>query len=328
MNQSDAALADYDLDRRDEEETEQESPRQDAHVEESAKRVPVSRMNKKQLQEHVARLEAANREKDEQNATLQEALSEAVVDDVSAPDPMPGEQPAAGSSHGYEDQPWASGAEYPERIDPKTGNRLRPPLTPEQQAEEDARIKAEYEDMLGGPQNTPVNPIKTQRAARDDPRIIRRGMETDERDTGLHGKSTEFLDTPVDEDPKLTEHAVDVDVIAMKKWSENIEFMKQMVTIHIGQQMHKDDDKLFSIGVNGRFWTFERNTEYTVPRYVVEGLLRAKPMQYGNEEYTKSNGERAFRYPISQGVRYPFSIIQDPYPRWREWMRFTMAQPD
>lgn len=211
--------------------------------------------------------------------------------------------------------------------DPVTGKLLRPALSQEELDAQDEEIGATYDSMMDVP-DAPIQPVQTQRLARVAPVSIRPSLETDERDTGLHGKIAQFTDTAAGEEPKLVEHARDVDVWAARKKAENIAFMKQMVTIHIQMVNDRQADKMFSIGVNGRQWSFERNKEYTVPRYVVEGLLRAKPMTYGNEEYTKANGERDVRWPIQQGCRYPFAIVVDTYPRWREWMMYTMQQPD
>ena len=216
------------------------------------------------------------------------------------------------------------------QYDPVTGKPLVPALSEEELEAQDAAIAGQYDDMMTEAESAgaaPVQPIITDRTARLAPVMIRKSLETDERDTGLHGKIQQFSDNHLGDD-KMVEHAREVDVWAAKQKAENIAFMKQMCTIHIQHSSDRQADKLFSIGVNGRQWSFERNKEYTVPRYVVEGLLRAKPMTYGNEEYTKLNGERDVRWPIQQGCRYPFALVRDAYPKAFEWMRYVMAQPD
>ncbi len=211
-------------------------------------------------------------------------------------------------------------------IDPVTNRPLNPALSQEELDAQDEQIGSTYDNMMEV-EDAPIKPVETQRLARVAPASIRPSLMTDERDTGLHGKIQQFSDNRLGEDA-LVEHARNADIWAAKQKADNIAFMKQLVTIYIEHSNDRQADKMFSIGVNGRQWTFERNKEYTVPRYVVEGLLRAKPMAYGNEEYTKANGERDVRWPIHQGCRYPFAIVQDAYPKWREWMRYTMAQPD
>lgn len=214
------------------------------------------------------------------------------------------------------------------QLDPVTHRPLVPPLSEEELEAQDAELANQYEDMMPEAEEAgAIKPIATDRAARLQPVSIRKSLETDERDTGHHGKSVQFLEA-AGEEPKLTTHAREVDVWAAKQKDENLAFMRQMVTIHIQHVNDRQQDKIFSIGVNGRQWSFERNREYTVPRYVVEGLLRAKPMTYGNEEYTKPNGERDVRWPIQQGCRYPFALVRDTYPKAFEWMRYVMAQPD
>ena len=114
---------------------------------------------------------------------------------------------------------------------------------------------------------------------------------------------------------------------AAKEKMANLQFMEDMITIQIHDTAEKDADPLFEVSVNGRSQIFERGLVYTVPRYIVEGLARAKPVHYRNEEYTTDEGIRAVKWPSSTGLRYGFSVIQDPHPRGRDWLRSVLRQP-
>lgn len=295
----------------------------------AAKSNPPSRKSKDELRAENEQLAESARLLGEENQRMLNELAEVRKQQTR----MAPNSTTAIAAHPTIDYKYVPPDEQGE-FDPVTGNRLVPALTPEEVAAQDEAIARQYDsqmDVDDAVAQTPVMPVETNRLsamAKHNLHTIRPSMETDERETGHHGKVQQFLDTPAGEDPKLTTFAREVDVLAAKNKAANIAFMKQLVTIHIHMTTDRQADKIFSIGVNGRQWSFERNKEYTVPRYVVEGLLRAKPMTYGNDEITKSNGERTVVHPIQQGCRYPFAIVHDTYPKWREWMAFTMQQPD
>lgn len=107
----------------------------------------------------------------------------------------------------------------------------------------------------------------------------------------------------------------------------NLQFMEDKIVIHIHDTAEKDADPRFEVSVNGQGWVFERGKQYTVPRYIVEGLARAKPVHFRNHEYTDEDGVRNVKWPSSTGLRYGFSVIQDPHPRGSDWLRSVLAQP-
>lgn len=105
-------------------------------------------------------------------------------------------------------------------------------------------------------------------------------------------------------------------------------FLHEKVKVQIQDVDDPQADPRFVIAVNGRKQIFERGREYLVPRYIVEGLARAKPIGYKNEEYTKQDGVRDVRWPAKRGLRYPFSVMEDPSgERGREWLRNVLKQP-
>ena len=108
----------------------------------------------------------------------------------------------------------------------------------------------------------------------------------------------------------------------------NILFMRDWLIVDIQDTSEKNADPKFFIGVNGRQQIFVRGRQHKARRYFVEGLARAKPISYGNEEYTDpEDGVRKTRHPTHIGVRYPFVVVHDPNPRGREWLTHVLAQP-
>jgi hypothetical protein len=106
----------------------------------------------------------------------------------------------------------------------------------------------------------------------------------------------------------------------------SLAFMEEPVQVHIHDTSEKNADPVFDISVNGKKKTFVRGQEYTVKRKFVEGLARAKPVSFGNEEYTKPSGERAVRWPSHRGLRYGFSVVRDDNPRGKAWLKDILAQ--
>lgn len=116
------------------------------------------------------------------------------------------------------------------------------------------------------------------------------------------------------------------DPVAKEKLAD-LAFMEEKLSIHIHDTAERDADPRFEISVNGIPFFFERGKQYdNVPRYIVEGLARAKPVHYANEEYDE-NGEKGTRWPSRTGLRYGFSVIRDPHPRGGDWLRSVLAQP-
>lgn len=105
-------------------------------------------------------------------------------------------------------------------------------------------------------------------------------------------------------------------------------FDNEPVTVHVHETSDEQADANFSISVGGKSEVFFRGETKTVARKFVEGLARAKPVGFRWEEYTRSDGTRAVRYPARTGLRYPFSIVKDANPRGgQEWVNRIIQQP-
>lgn len=114
---------------------------------------------------------------------------------------------------------------------------------------------------------------------------------------------------------------------AMVEKHANELFMRDKLLVKILDTHEKNADPRFFVSVNGQSVVFVRGQQKWVPRYIVEGLARAKPIAYGNEEYTTQEGIRAVRHPKQIGLRYPFTVLSDPHPRGADWLAHVIAQP-
>lgn len=159
------------------------------------------------------------------------------------------------------------------------------------------------------------------------PPVIPKGFETEEHDVGQDGVVEDRYNRN-GEPEVIIPQAEPIENPAMKEKLEYEIFMQDMVTILIHPSPERGPvDNVFDVAVNGKSHLFERGKEYTVPRYVVETLARAKTTQYENQEYVGSDGVKGVRWPSRTGVRYPFSVRHDPHPRGFDWLQHVLQQP-
>lgn len=164
--------------------------------------------------------------------------------------------------------------------------------------------------------------------AKDVPLIINRQFEPMEEQIGQdHVREFDTAAGMGEDETILEKPKYDIDNPAFEEKAANLAFMEQMVTINIHTTNEQNAAPYFEISVNGISKIFHRGKKYTIPRYFVEGLARAKPVSYKNEEYTMSDGVRTVRWPSATGLRYGFSVERDPHPRGLEWLRSVIAQP-
>lgn len=114
--------------------------------------------------------------------------------------------------------------------------------------------------------------------------------------------------------------AVDQEKLAMMK------FMNDNVTVHVHSTSDKQAEQIFELFINGERQVFRRNEKKTVPRRFVDLLARLKPTTYTQREITDANGDKSIAFDPHTGLRYPFSVVDDPHPRGGEWLRSVLAE--
>jgi hypothetical protein len=150
-------------------------------------------------------------------------------------------------------------------------------------------------------------------------------------------KKLDATDLPIGQDGVVTMSSVGAAVLeqpeiqvvdgpkALELASE-LAFMEEPVAVTVHQHNGQNPEPVVPIWVNGRCQVFPRGQSITVKRKFVEGLARAKPTTYRNEEYVNQEGDKAFRYPTATGLRYPFQIDRDDNPRGADWIRKILAE--
>ncbi len=155
--------------------------------------------------------------------------------------------------------------------------------------------------------------------ALNNPVVVRKHTEADEQELG----ATADIGESLIEDGRFG----NVDMPEFKEKAKSLAFMNEPVTVAIHESSGQHDDKIFDVSVNGRAMTFVRGEEYIVQRKFIEGLARAKPIHYENQEYVDTDGVRKVRHPSRKGLRYPFAVVKDDNPIGRQWLKVVLAQP-
>jgi hypothetical protein len=107
--------------------------------------------------------------------------------------------------------------------------------------------------------------------------------------------------------------------------AEELAFMEEPVTVTVHESNEERAAPYAEIHVNGRTQLFPRGQSITVKRKYVEGLARAKPTGYRDEEYLGADGMKAHRYHKSTALRFPFSVDEDT-PKGKAWLKKILAE--
>lgn len=80
------------------------------------------------------------------------------------------------------------------------------------------------------------------------------------------------------------------------------------------------------IVVNEKAYNIPRGVECTVPRCVVEVLARSKATRYKQPRLNPLNPDQSNQLIPKTANCYPFSVIHDPHPHGREWLKRILAE--
>lgn len=156
--------------------------------------------------------------------------------------------------------------------------------------------------------SNPSEPME-QTIGQDNPRVL---SSTGDARAALEPALIEPVDRPL--------ATLDPEKLAMLK------FMEDEVTIHIHATTNKEDEQIFEFFNNGRREVFRRNEQKTVKRYFVDMLARAKPTNFTHDTITDAQGVKQIKYTPHTGLRYPFSVVNDPHPLGRDWLRSVLNE--
>lgn len=130
----------------------------------------------------------------------------------------------------------------------------------------------------------------------------------------------------------ITDLEVVVDIEADKKdWTDKMRFMHEPVCIRINDTTNPNEEPRVPVCVGGArshpIWGnhLPRGVEIVVKRYVVEALLRAKPITVKTIPARDADGADTARIVRSIGTLYPFEIV-NAKPKDTDWLRKIRAE--
>lgn len=159
--------------------------------------------------------------------------------------------------------------------------------------------------------------------AKNRPVVTNKYLESEEQSLGSEG-AVEFANQSGDQSLERPSE-IETEVFTMDK-IKDMAFNEEFLMVEIHETSDKDADKVFEIEVNGEKEFFRRGETKRVRRKFVEGLARAKPINYGSEEYLGADGLKHVRYPSNKGLRYPFALV-NAKPLDTAWLQAILAQP-
>lgn len=104
--------------------------------------------------------------------------------------------------------------------------------------------------------------------------------------------------------------------------ADQLAFMEEKLDVEVHESTDPNAEPIPIFYVNGVPQAFIRGKVQAVRRKFVEALARCKPVAYTSKEYTSPhNGMRSIRMVPHRAPRYPFSVVHDPNPKGRDWLR-------
>lgn len=163
------------------------------------------------------------------------------------------------------------------------------------------------------------------RTAQNNP-VILRGQDSQDHEIGQSNERTLKSTGPADQAlessviVKVNEQPYDDEKMAMLK------FMAEPIEIRIGTTTDKNAEQCFEININGRLEFFRRGETKTVPRYVVDRLLRLKQTVYTQKEVVNAEGVKDIVNIPHTALKYDYAITRDDNPLGKSWERAVLAE--
>ncbi len=119
---------------------------------------------------------------------------------------------------------------------------------------------------------------------------------------------------------KANEQPYDGEKMAM------LAFMAEPIEIRIGTTTDKNAEQCFEININGRLEFFRRGETKTVPRFIVDRLLRLKETVYTQKEVVNAEGVKDIVNIPHTALKYDYAITRDDNPLGKSWERSVLAE--
>ncbi len=98
-------------------------------------------------------------------------------------------------------------------------------------------------------------------------------------------------------------------------------FMHEPVVIRVHSTRDKNESPLCYVGVNGDQRWLPRNKNVRIPRKLVERLAQAQEMSFDTKESRDPAVDQVMQVIRQTAASYEFSVLHDPNPLGRRWLR-------
>lgn len=118
-----------------------------------------------------------------------------------------------------------------------------------------------------------------------------------------------------------------VDRVVDSEWAKNMKFNEDVLTIIVHDSTDPNADPVPYVINDGRRQAFARGEEQQVKRKYVEVLARMKVTTQKQVRYKDSQNIDAIKMVPHTALRFPFTVIADPSPRGKDWLKAVLAEP-
>lgn len=124
-------------------------------------------------------------------------------------------------------------------------------------------------------------------------------------------------------DPGPIERVSESDFIEVAKTEK---FMNDILTIIVHESVEDGSLEIITPSVNGVNQPIIRGIESNVKRKYVETLARSRMTKYVQKTPDPSRPDN-IQMVERTSLTYPFSVLHDPHPNGRAWLKAILAQP-
>ncbi len=170
-----------------------------------------------------------------------------------------------------------------------------------------------------------AEPVKTTKAVNRPPRSLRKALESNEQTVG-QDKARAMKSTGNARESLDAAEVQPVDRVVSKDKLEALQFNEDILTVMVHETTNPIDDPMPEVWNDGKVQRFQRGVEMQVKRKYVEVLARAKKTTYTQRKEKDGNGDEKYINVPHTALKYPFSVLHDPSPRGRDWLKNVLAE--
>ncbi len=122
------------------------------------------------------------------------------------------------------------------------------------------------------------------------------------------------------------EQVTERDVIKLKEMAKMEKFGNELLLVRVEQSGVPGDLPVIVVTVNGTNQAIIRGHEQRIKRKYVESLARSRITNYTTSVPDRSQPDVINLDPHTAPT-YPFTVLEDPHPRGKEWLLAILAQP-